>query len=237
MRQVLLKIVVLGAIFCLSLFHRGTFADEEVAIPPTKDTAADEEAATPPEDTALSGIKFIGGAFVSNVRDEFYFSKEGKVTRGAPNHYPISLGFLAHVPLWSGLPFGRLKCSPALSGGFAGDFSTRNGQISAAGQVALGLSLLFDSDEHLFAITAGYTVRPVTRLSGYKVGDPFPDPGSSLTRSVYRRGFFLAVTSSFDFQNPFGSNEKKEPQQETGARSGGKPDQDGESQLEDVDPK
>ena len=216
MRQVFLKTtMLLGVIFCLSLFHRGTFAEEKTA--------------PPPKDTALSGIKFIGGAFVSNVRDEFYFSKEGKVTRGAPNHYPISLGFLAHVPLWSGLRLCGLKGSPALSGGFAGDFSTRNGQISAAGQVALGLSLLFASDEHQFAITAGYTVRPVTRLNGYKVGDPFPDPGSSLTRSVYRRGFFLAVTSSFDFQNPFGSNEKKESQQKTDTQSGGKSKPDGES--------
>lgn len=214
MRQVLLKIIVLGAIFCLSLSHRGIFAEEETA---------------PSEDTALSGIRFIGGAFVSNVRDEFYFSKEGKVTRGAPNHYPISLGFLAHVPIPPRVRFSGLKGSPALSGGFAGDFSTRNGQISAAGQVALGLSLLFGSDEHLFAITAGYTVRPVARLSGYKVGDPFPDPGSSLTRSVYRHGFFLAVTSSFDFQNPFGSNEKKEPQQETDTESGGKSKGDSES--------
>ena len=216
MRQVLVKIIVLlGVIFCLSLFHRGTFAEEKTALPP--------------EDTALSGIKFIGGAFVSNVRDEFYFSKEGKVTRGAPNHYPISLGFLAHVPISPRVSLSGLKGALALSGGFAGDFSTRNGQISAAGQVALGLSLLFDSDEHLFAITAGYTVRPVARLSGYKVGDPFPDPGSSLTRSVYRHGFFLAVTSSFDFQNPFESNEKEEPQQETDTESGGKSKGDGES--------
>lgn len=224
MRQILLKIVVLGAIFCLSLFHRGTFAEEKTAPPPT-------------EDTALSGIKLTGGAFVSHVRDEFYFSKEEKVTRGAPDYYPISLGALAHVPLWPRLRFSGLRGSPALSGGFAGDFSTRNGQISAAGQVALGLSLLFDSDGHLFAITAGYTVRPVTRLSGYKVGDPFPDPGSSPTRSVYRRGFFLAVTSNFPFQNPSGSNEEDRSQQDTGDQSGDKSEQDGESQPEDVDPK
>ena len=216
MRQILLKIVVLGAIFCLSLFHRGTFAEEKTAPPPT-------------EDTALSGIRFTGGAFVSHVRDEFYFSKEGKVTRGDPDYYPISLGALAHVPLWPRLRFSGLRGSPALSGGFAGDFSTQNGQVSVDGQVALGLSLLFDSGKHLLAITAGYIVRPVTRLSGYKEGDPFPDPGPSPTRSVYRRGFFLAVTSSFDFQNPSGSNEKKEPQQETDTQSGDKSKQDGES--------
>ena len=218
MRQVFLKtIMLLGAILCLSVVHNGAITAEEAAKPSEKDTA-------------LSGIRFTGGAFVSGLRNEYYVANaEKKITRGAQDQYTLSLGAMAHVPIPPRVRFSGLRGALALSGGIAGDFSTPNGQISAAGQVALGLSLLFDSGEHLFALTAGYIVRPVARLSGYKKGDPFPDPDSSLTRSVYRRGFFLAVTSSFDFQNPFGSNEKKESQQETGTQSGGKSKPDGES--------
>ena len=218
MHKVLLKIAfLLVVIFCLKAIHGSPIA-------------AEEDVKSLEEDTALSGIRFTGGAFVSGLRNEYYVANaEKKITRGAQDQYTLSLGALAHVPLWPRLRFSGLRGSPALSGGFAGDFSTRNGQLAVDGQVALGLSLLFDSGEHLFALTAGYIVRPVARLSGYKKGDPFPDAGASPTKSVYRHGLFLAVTSNFDFQNPFGSNEKKEPQQETDTKSGGKSKPDGES--------
>ena len=218
MHKVFLKIAfLLVVIFCLKAIHGSPIA-------------AEEDVKSLEEDTALSGIKFTVGVFASGLHNEYYVANaEKKITPGAQDRYTLSIGGLAHVPIPPRVRFSRLRGALALSGGIAGDFSTPNGQISAAGQVALGLSLLFDSGEHLFALTAGYIVRPVARLSGYKKGDPFPDPGSSLTRSVYRHGLFLGVTSNFDFQNPFGSNEKKEPQPETDTQPGGKSKPDGES--------
>lgn len=193
MHKLLLKTaIVLGGIFCLGVFPHGTFAEETTEKP--------LEAGG-----ALSGIRLTGGAFVSGLRNEHYVaSAEKKITRGAQDRYTLSIGGLAHVPIPPRVPFSGLEGALALSGGIAGDFSTRNGQLAVDGQVALGLSLLFHSGKNLFAITAGYIVRPVTRLSGYEIGDPFPGAGISPTKSVYRHGLFLGVTSNFEFLNWFG---------------------------------
>lgn len=218
MHKVFLKIaILLGAILCLSVVHNGAITAEEAAN-------------SSEEDTALSGIRFTVGVFASGLRNELYVPRDDKVARGAQDHYPLSIGGLAHVPLWPRLSFSGLRGSPALSGGFAGDFSTRNGQLAVDGQVALGLSLLFDSGEHLFALTAGYIVRPVARLSGYEIDDPFPAAGVSPTKSVYRHGLFLGVTSNFEFPNLSGSKTEKVSQQGNGTQSEDGPKRDSEDE-------
>ena len=219
MHKFLLKTaIVLGGIFCLGVFPHGTFAAEKTEKP--------LEAGG-----ALSGIRLTGGVFVSDLRNAHYVaSAEKKITPGAQDRYTLSIGGLAHVPIPPRVPFIGLEGALALSGGIAGDFSTPNGQLAVKGQVALGLSLLFDSGEHLFALTAGYIVKPVARLSGYKVGDPFPAAGASPTKSVYRHGLFLGVTSNFKFPNWFSPKQEKVVQDDTGTGSEGPSEQDDSKQ-------
>ena len=221
MHKVFLKTaMLLGAILCLSVVHNGAIPAEASAKPSE-------------EDTVLSGIRFTGGAFVSGLRNEHYVANaKKKITPGAQDRYTLSLGGLAHVPIPPRVCFSELRGALALSGGFAGDFSTRNGQLAVDGQVALGLSLLFDSGEHLFALTAGYIVRPVARLSGYEINDPFPDAGASPTKSVYRHGLFLGVTSNFEFPNLFGPKQEKVSQDDTVTVSEGTSEQE-DSKQED----
>ena len=205
MYKVILKtFIVLSMLFNLSLFQNGAVASEETPIPTT-------------EPNKLTGLRITSGGFASTLTDESYPVRDKKIMMGAKDDYAISIGSLVHVPLPWQTRFHNINSAIGISGGFAFDAETpRNGKIVLDGQLALGISLLFNSGNSLFALTFGQHIRPVERLDGYNVGDLLKGNEMNLNntmapiKSIYKRGWFLAITTNFGFINPFGAKEAKD---------------------------
>ena len=149
----------------------------------------------------LQGIKFTFGPFMSTLRDDHYISgKDQKITLGAQDRFAMPLGGLAHVIIF-GWNFPRSSAAVALSPGFALGTATAPGELVLNGQAASGVSFLFSGprgEGDILALTFGGIVKPVKRLNGYWVGDEFPK-GSEPTKSVYRIGWFVGLTTNFAF--------------------------------------
>ncbi len=149
----------------------------------------------------LSGVQFSVGSFMTTLHDDHYVSDDNKIVLGAQDRLAMPLGALAHIPI-CGMDFSRFNSALALSTGFALGTASTHGQLVVNGQAALGGSLLFSSptgEGDMFAVTFGGIVKPVKRLNGYWVGDPFPKDSTNLTRPVHRIGWFLALTANFKF--------------------------------------
>lgn len=151
--------------------------------------------------TGLSGIRFTAGPFMTDLRDDHYISIKDKIALGGQDRFAMPLGGLAHAIIF-GQDFSRLSWAFALSTGFALGTGAADGTFLVNGQAALGGSLLFSEpggEGNTFAVTVGGIAKPVKRLNGYWVGDPFPKGPDQPTRSVYRGGWFIALTANFDF--------------------------------------
>ena len=160
----------------------------------------------------LSGIKFTAGSFVSELTDDYYVKDQnGKVALGSQNRFSMPVGGLAHAVLCS-KSFGRFSGALAVSTGFALGTATKHGQLVLNGQAALGGSFLFagpSGEGDMFAVTVGGILKPVQRLNGYWVGDPFPSGTDQPTRAVYRVGVFVGLTANFNFlPRIFGLNQQ-----------------------------
>ena len=150
----------------------------------------------------LSGVQFTVGSFMTPLHDDRYISdKNERVALGAQDRINMPLGALAHIPI-CGTDFSRFSSALALSTGFAIGTASTHGQLVVDGQAVLGGSLLFSGPMgggDMFAVTFGGIVKPVRRLNGYWVGDPFPQDSAELTRPVYRISWFLGLTANFKF--------------------------------------
>lgn len=150
----------------------------------------------------LSGVQFSVGSFMTSLHDDHYISdKDKRIALAAQDRINMPLGGLAHIPI-CGVDFNRFSSALALSTGFALGTATTHGQLVVNGQAVLGGSLLFSGptgEGDMFAVTFGGIVKPVKRLNGYWVGDPFPQGSTELTRPVYRIGWFLGLTANFKF--------------------------------------
>ena len=149
----------------------------------------------------LSGILFTAGSFITDVRDDHYTSIENKIALGAQDRFATPPGGLVHAVI-CGKDFSRFSSAFAVSVGFGVGTGTKDGGLVLNGQPALGGSLLFSGprgEGNMFAVTLGGITKPVKRLNGYWVGDPYPKDPSQLTRTVYRGGWFIAITTNFDF--------------------------------------
>ena len=149
----------------------------------------------------LSGIRFTAGPFMTDLRDDHYISLDNKIALGGQDRFSMPLGGLAHAIIF-GQDFSKFSWAFAASTGFALGTGAKDGTLLVNGQAALGISVLFSEpggEGNTFAVTFGAIAKPVKRLNGYWVGDPFPKGPDQPTRSVYRGGWFLALTANFDF--------------------------------------
>ena len=149
----------------------------------------------------LSGILFTGGSFATTLRDDHYVSRGDKIALGGQPRFSVPLGGLVHAVI-CGKDFSRFSSAFAVSIGFGVGTGTKDEGLVLKGQPALGGSLLFSGprgEGDRFAVTLGGIAKPVRRLNGYWVGDPYPNDPSQLTRTVYRGGWFIAITTNFNF--------------------------------------
>ena len=149
----------------------------------------------------LSGIRFTGGPFMTDLRDDHYIARDDKIALGGQDRFAMPLGGLAHAIL-GGKDFNRFSSAVALSTGFALGTGAKDGAFLVNGQAVLGISLLFSGsggEGDMFAVTIGGIAKPVKRLNGYWIGDAFPKGSDQPTRAVYRGGGFIALTANFAF--------------------------------------
>ena len=149
----------------------------------------------------LSGIRFTAGPFMTDLRDDHYISLDDKIALGGQDRFAMPFGGLAHAILF-GKDHSRFSWALAFSTGFALGTGAEDGAFLLNGQAALGGSLLFSrpgGEGDMFAVTFGGIAKPVKRLNGYWVGDPFPKGPDQPTRSVYRGGWFIALTANYNF--------------------------------------
>lgn len=149
----------------------------------------------------LSGIRFTAGSFMTSLRDDHYISRDNKIALGGQDRFSMPIGGLAHAVI-CGKDYSRFSGALAVSTGFALGTGVGNGTFAVNGQAALGVSLLFSGpggEGDMFAVTFGGIAKPVKRLNGYWVGGPFPKEANTLTRTVYRGGGFLSLTTNLAF--------------------------------------
>lgn len=203
MYKIPLQIIFLLVTVLYFSFSTPIIASEETTRPTTEETEV--------EGTELSGIRFTVGFLANDLRDESYSEIGGKIQPSLDDtmdKYSIWPVGLAHVPLFSSPEFRGVRAGFGLSAalGLTGSSLTENLQV------ALGGSLLFNARKHLLALTFGGMIRPVNRIHSYKVGDDFPE-NVQITKPVYERGLFLAVTSNFEVPDLFGWKNRSNQEQ------------------------
>ena len=148
----------------------------------------------------LSGFNVTLGALITRLPDESYVNIKDKIVRGSQDDFSKQFGVLAHLPLWSH-NFSKFRAALAISGGVAGIISLKDQSVNfdfKTAEPALGVSVLFASrtGNNLFVLTVGGIAKSVKRLNGYCVGDPYPK--GELMRTTNEKGWFCAITYSYD---------------------------------------
>ena len=180
MYRFLLKIsILLGFIFSLISIYGSAIA-EGAEAPAT-------------HGTELSGMVFTTGLFLNEIRDDHYAIRNKKIIQEVQGNFDRSLGGLAHLPVLIAPEYNGFRAALALSAGVGIDGPNLTDNL----QVAVGPSLLFNTENYLLAFTWGKVVRSVQRLNYCKDAENIP-ADVPLTKSVLDDGYFWGFTASFD---------------------------------------
>ena len=117
----------------------------------------------------------------------------GRLKKEVQGNFDRSLGGLAHLPMLIAPEYNGFTAALALSAGVGIDGPNLTDNL----QVAVGPSLLFNTENYLLAFTWGKVVRSVQRLNYDRNAENIP-ADVPLTRPVLDDGYFWGFTASFD---------------------------------------